>query len=234
MPEIVTATSARRLQAAVNQFKKSVPVPAVGKWQKLSDAELWAAVLGQIAVVGGEKSGHLLKVEIADNLDDWYQSLKESATTSARLKSIHRTLRKAGVRYVTDSAESCRKSQSASHNFELLEAYGGPTQYFRALSGVPEEAWRIGIVSDEMQYIRSKGARDLLIGLGLAENVIALDSRLQTVLKKTGISVPSDLASNRGKYKSLERELLEKVCKPCSISGAHFDRILFSKWKEIA
>ena len=82
-------------------------------------------------------------------------------------------------------------------------------------------------------YIRTKGARDLLIGLGLATNVIALDSRLQTVLKNVGAVLPSDVASNRAKYKLLEQELLEKVCQPCSITGAHLDRILFNKWQDV-
>ncbi len=104
--------------------------------------------------------------------------------------------------------------------------------YFTELADVPEEAWRVGIVSDEMQYMRSKGARDLLIDLGLVKDAIALDSRLQRVLTNVGISLPADLATNRVKYKSHERELLQKVCKPCSVTGAHFDRILFSKWKE--
>jgi hypothetical protein len=233
MPQLVTPAAARRLQDAIKRFSSSVPAPVSGNWKRLSDAELWAAVLGQISVVGGANSGDLLKAELADDLSDWYQTLR-AATPAARLKSIHRRLRSAGVRYVTDSPATCKKSGSATYNFDLLEAYGGPTKYFTELAGVPEEAWRVGIVSDEMQYIRSKGARDLLIGLGLVENAIALDSRLQTVLKNVGVSLPADLATNRVKYKSLELELLEKVCRPCRISGAHFDRILFGKWRAVA
>jgi hypothetical protein len=233
MPELVTSAAARRLQDAVKRFSSSVPAPVSGNWKSLSDAELWAAVLGQISVVGGANSGDLLKAELADDLADWYQTLL-AAAPAARLKSIHRRLRSAGVRYVTDSPATCKKSGSAAYNFDLLQAYGGPTKYFTELAGVPEETWRVGIVSDEMQYIRSKGARDLLIGLGLVENAIALDSRLQKILTNVGISLPADLATNRVKYKSLELELLQKVCQPCSITGAHFDRILFGKWREVA
>lgn len=233
MPQLVTQTAARRLQNAIKRFKSSVPAPVPDNWKRLSDAELWGAVLGQISVVGGANSGALLKAELAGNLADWYRTL-QTAAPAARLKSIHRRLRSAGVRYVTDSYATCRKSRSATYNFELLQAYGGPKKYFSELAGVPEEAWRVGIVSDEMQYIRSKGARDLLIGLGLVENAIALDSRLQKVLTNVGVLLPADLANNRVKYKSLEHELLQKVCKPCRISGAHFDRILFGKWREVA
>ncbi len=233
MPQLVTQAAARRLQDAIERFRSSVPAPVSGNWKRLSDAELWGAVLGQISVVGGANSGDLLKAELTGDLADWYQTLR-TAAPAARLKSIHRRLRSAGVRYVTDSPATCRKSGSATYNFDLLEAYGGPKKYFTELAGVPEEAWRVGIVSDEMQYIRSKGARDLLIGLGLVENAIALDSRLQKVLIRVGVSLPADLATNRVKYKSLELELLQEVCQPCCVSGAHFDRILFAKWREVA
>ena len=232
MSALVTPTAARWLKAAIKKFSSTVPAPVSGYWKGLTDAELWAAVLGQISVVGGANSGERLKSELAVDLTEWYQTLRRS-TPAARLKLIHSRLRGAGVRYVTDSPENCKKSIAAAYNFDLLETYGGPMRYFTDIAGVPEEAWRVGIIADEMQYIRSKGARDLLIGLGLAENAIALDSRLQAVLTKSGISLPTDLATNRVKYKSLERELLSKVCKPCSISGAHFDRILFNKWQEV-
>jgi len=233
MPSIITVTVARRLQKVVERFKHAVQAPISGNWEQMTDAELWGAVLGQIAVVGSANSGELLKTELADDLDSWYGELR-SASPAERRKAIHKRLRSASVRYVTADEQTCRKSKSAAYNFDLLEAYGGPRKYFANLASVPIEAWRVGIVSDEMIYIRSKGARDLLISLGLAENAIALDSRLQTVLKNAGASLPSDLATNRVKYKSLEQELLEKVCQPCSITGGHLDRILFSKWKEVA
>lgn len=225
--------SIKRLQEAVVRFKDEVPEPIAQRWEHLTDADLWAAVLGQIAVVGAANSGDLLKNALAEDLDSWFQSLT-TATPAARLKSIHVRMRTAGVRYVTKSSEHCKKSRSAAYDFEIMAGHGGPNAYFKKLSEVPDEEWRVGILSEEFQYVRSKGARDLLIGLGLVKNAIALDSRLQTVLKNVGARVPTDLATNRVRYKALERELLEGVCRPCSISGAHLDRILFAKWKEVA
>lgn len=232
MPPIITPTVARRLQKVVERFKHDVPPPS-GNWEQMTDAGLWGAVLVQIAVVGSANSGERLKRQLAHDLDSWYEKLK-SAPSASRQKAIHTRLRSARVRYVTADARTCKKSESAAYNFDLLEAYGGPKKYFTNLASVPIEFWRVGIVSDEMAYIRSKGARDLLIDLGLVENAIALDSRLQTVLKNVGASLPSDLATNRAKYRSLEQELLEKVCEPCSITGGHLDRILFSKWKKVS
>ncbi len=232
MSNYMNQVSVRRLQNAVKKFRDVVPRPASHRWKRLSDSELWAAVLGQIAVVGSANSGDLLKKELSKDLQTWFDDLAAAAPGS-RMRLIHARLRRAGVRYVTESSKNCKKSRSAAYDFDLLAAYGGPYSYFEKLSKIPDEAWRVGILSDEFQYIRSKGARDLLIGLGLVENAIALDSRLQTVLRNVGAEVPPDLAVNRVKYKSLERELLDKVCVPCAITGAHLDRILFSKWKEI-
>ena len=88
--------------------------------------------------------------------------------------------------------------------------------------------------TDEMADIKNKGARDLLIELGLVLNAIALDTRLKSVLKRLGANLPDDITTNRARYRSLEQELLSKICIPCSITGGHLDRILFNRWKEVA
>ncbi len=232
MSEFVTAIAERRLQEAVNRLKSSVVAPRVGNWKRLTDAELWGRVLVQISVVGGAKSGGRLQNQLEPMLAGWYEELR-AKKPGDRIKSIHEMLYKSRVRYVTASPETCKKSNAASYNFELLQAYGGPKKYFGDLAKVPEESWRVGIVSDEMQCIRSKGARDLLIGLGIVENAIALDSRLQKILSEAGVKLRNDLAVNRASYKLLESELLQKVCEPCGVTGAHFDRILFNNWKDL-
>ena len=89
------------------------------------------------------------------------------------------------------------------------------------------------MVADDLSYVKNKGARDLLIGLGLVQRAIAFDTRLIKVLNHLGAQLPNDLAFNKSKYKALETELIEKVCEPSEITGSHFDRILFSRSKEI-
>ena len=46
--------------------------------------------------------------------------------------------------------------------------------------------WRIAAVADDLAYVKNKGARDLLIGLGLVERAIAFDTRLVNVLEHLG------------------------------------------------
>ena len=93
--------------------------------------------------------------------------------------------------------------------------------------------WRIAAVADDLAYVKNKGARDLLIGLGLVERAIAFDTRLVNVLEHLDAKLPGDLAANKLKYKALETELIDAVCIPSEITGGHFDRILFSRYKEI-
>lgn len=233
MLDFITPSVAAKLKGFVELFRHEVSVPALDNWKFKSDAQLWAAVIGQIAVVGSAASGDSLARELEPDLEPWFTELREAAPAS-RLKAIHLRFRNAGVRYVTLDSASCKKAAAAAFNFELLGTYGGPKPYFRQLAAVPVESWRIGIVSDELAYIKNKGARDLLIGLGLAQSVIAFDTRLRTVLTKLGANLPPDLASNKIKYRMLEQELLAKVCGPCSISGGHLDRILFSRWRDVA
>jgi hypothetical protein len=75
---------------------------------------------------------------------------------------------------------------------------------------------------------KNKSARDTLIELRLAENCMALDTRIFGVLKKIGVFVsPKDI------YVQVEKELREKVASPLGISAALLDRILFRNYKDI-
>jgi hypothetical protein len=228
---VITPAVAKRLLEIVERFRDEVQVPAQGSWESMTAGALWAKVLGQIAVVGSAASGRALNEELGADVDAWFARLSQAAG-DARRREIHRRLRNAGVRYVTPDHLTCKKTGAALYDFDLLETYDGPRRYFEHLASVPVEDWRISIVADEMAYIRNKGARDLLIELGLVRNAIAFDSRLKTVLTKVGAELPKDVATNRARYRSLEQELIAKVCVPAGITGGHLDRILFNRSKE--
>ena len=232
MKQIITPTVSKRLTAIISQYKDEIADPVSGYWQSKRDGELWATVLGQIAVVGSAASGEALKVWLNGQEDSWFQDLT-TMVPKARLKAIHRCFREAGVRYASEDITKCKKTTAAAYNFEVLASYAGPKEYFSKVASVPVEAWRIAVVGDDLSYVKNKGARDLLIGLGLVKRAIAFDSRLASVLRHVGAQLPPDLAMSKPKYKSLETELIEKVCAPCGISGGHFDRILFAKAKAI-
>lgn len=228
---MLTSTVIKKLNAIVEKYKDVVPAPVPDNWKTKGDGELWSSVLGQIAVVGSAASGEAVKYALPD-WDGWYASLAVM-DTKQRLREIHRLLREAGVRYAAEDIAKCKKSAAANYNYTVLASYEGPKIYFKKIATIPHEAWRIAAVADDLSYIKNKGARDLLIGLGIVKRAIAFDSRLIGVLKHIGAQLPSDLAANKPKYKALETELIEKVCEPSEITGGHFDRILFGRYKEI-
>lgn len=228
---MLTSTTIKKLNAIVDQYKSVVPAPVPGNWETKEDGDLWASVIGQIAVVGSAASGDAVKDVLPDR-NGWYVRLL-AMNSKQRLKEIHRLLREAGVRYAAEDISKCKKSAAANYNFEVLASYDGPKSYFKRVATIPHEGWRIAAVADDLAYVKNKGARDLLIGLGLVERAIAFDTRLMTVLKHLGAKLPNDLAANKPKYKALETELIESVCVPSKITGGHFDRILFGRYKEI-
>ena len=228
---MITTKVARKLIALIEKYKLDVSAPAQGNWEGKSEGELWAHVLVQIAVVGRAASGKALNDVLTDK-QDWYERLV-SLSEKARAKQIHSRLRKAGVRYASGVLADCRKTTAAAYNFKILASHGGPHSYFEKVATVPLELWRVAVVGDDLAYIKNKGARDLLIGLGLVADAIAFDRRIVNVLLHLGATLPSDVATNKPRYKALESELLARVCKPCGVTGGHFDRILFKHYKEI-
>ena len=231
MKSIITPKISKKLIAIISQYKGEISDPVSGFWKSKGDEDLWASVLGQIAVVGSAASGLELKNWLNSRVG-WFQELA-GCDSKARLKAIHNCFREVGVRYASADIAKCKKSSAAAYNFEVLMSYGGPKEYFSKVATVPVEAWRIAVVADDLSYVKNKGARDLLIGLGLVKRAIAFDTRLVSVLTHLGAQLPPDLAMSKPKYKALETELIEKVCEPCSISGGYFDRILFAKAKSI-
>lgn len=228
---MLTSATIKKLITIVEKYKNDVPAPVSGNWKAKEDGDLWASVLGQIAVVGSAASGEAVKNALPD-WNEWYARLLKM-NSKQRLQKIHRLFRKAGVRYATEDISKCKKTDAANYNFEVLASYGGPKSYFKKVATIPHESWRIAAVADDLAYVKNKGARDLLIGLGLVERAIAFDTRVMSVLKHLGAELPDDIAASKRRYKALETELIEKVCVPNKITGGHLDRILFNRSKEI-
>ena len=68
---------------------------------------------------------------------------------------------------------------------------------------------------------------------GLVRNAIALDVRIQNVLKKIGIKIPKGLETNPKLYNEVEKDVLLKICKPLGLLGIQFDRMLYQNYENI-
>jgi hypothetical protein len=100
------------------------------------------------------------------------------------------------------------------------------------LAQVKEDRARIQSVIDAFKFIKNKGARDLLMELGLVKDAIALDVRIKNIFGKLGISTPKTF-SNLRIYDQVESDILTKICKPLNFTGVELDRILYQNYAAI-
>ncbi|MCX7096399.1 MAG: hypothetical protein NTV43_00660 [Methylococcales bacterium] len=228
---MVSKQSVAKLKKIVKKYKDEINLPKLGKWKKMSDNDIWTAIVIQVVVVGGS-APHVKVKELLSSQENWY-GLLLNLSPKKRTTEIHNILRSAGVRYVSENKGDCRKTDALVKNLALLESLEGPKIYLQRISKISDEAERVSAIIKDMSYIKNKGARDFLIGVGLIENAIAFDVRVKKVLELCGIELPNNLANNKSAYKELETELIDKVCRPLEVSGSVLDRILYQKNNEI-
>ena len=235
MPEsipVLGMESVAKLRALVETFKSGIELPQIGAWKSMNDDTLWLTVVRQVGVVGRAEPAAALFNAMTERDPGWYSMLIAS-NDSRRATEINKVLHEFGVRYASEDSRKCRKTHSLINNLLLMHSRGGPRAYVEHIAQVDSEYARVGLVSREMAYIKNKGARDWLIGLGLLRNALAFDVRLLNALKYLGADLPDKLQSNIALYRKVEAELIEKVCRPCDVTGAVLDRILFQRYNEI-
>ena len=69
--------------------------------------------------------------------------------------------------------------------------------------------------------------------LGIVEDSIALDIRIQNVLKKIGIKIPQGVQNNPKLYGQFESDIIEKICKHLGLRGVEFDRLIYQNYEGI-
>jgi hypothetical protein len=198
-------------------------------WRNRDADQLWLKVISQIVVAGNAAPGCVVESSQVIKRQLAFSRLK-LMRPAARRVVLHRVLRAIGTRYVGKSATRSKKISAALHNFRALDQAGGPKRFFGNIAALESTAEKIELLQEKFQYYKSKGARDTLIDLQLAENCMALDRRIGQILKQVGAHVPDPIDRE---YERIERELIEGVAKPCRVSGGELDRILFQNYGEI-
>jgi len=236
MSQILNDQKARVLQKLVVRYRDHAgPADA---WKRKTPDQLWLKVLSQIVVVGDAGAGYELERNRRIQKKVSLAKLKKFRSDEALQRHLHQVLGEIGARYVSQSKgdwKKDRKAAAAAHNFRVLMEAGGPRRFFEQVAALDSEHERIrflrkGQKPQRLKYYGKKGARDTLIELGLAENCMALDARIQRLLKKLGVKIKGSIDRN---YEDIERELIERVAKPCGISGGKLDRILFQNYRDI-
>jgi hypothetical protein len=207
--------------------------PRRDRWRTVDDSDLWRMVLSQVCVVGSSAGWDRVKASgDAESALSFASLLKQ--TELSRAKTIHRVLRRHGVRYVPLDAGLCRKTRALLQNFAFLaELPLGAKGYLQSLAGLPDDRARVQRVTRDFAYVKNKGARDLLIELDLGRTLVAFDVRVLNLLKAAGAQVPDDVQMNKQRYEALQTAVVEQVCKPAGLSGAEFDRVLYRNYDEM-
>ena len=226
MTPFLSPSQSRQLQKIAKRNKKGVKL---GKpWNQWTDDNLWRKVLGQIAVVGragpGERLQHDPKIKKLVSI----QKLKRLRSNAQLQKYLHDVFVKVKVRFVGRNWKTDKKAKAGMKNFRTVMAAGGPKEFFQKIDDKKREKERIEALKKSLEYFGNKGARDTAIELRLADDCVALDTRIYAVLEMVGVKAsPDDI------YEQIEKELVEKVATPIGISGALLDRILFKKYNQI-
>jgi hypothetical protein len=207
--------------------------PKPDAWRHLDQDGAWKHFVYQVAVVGDSSAYDRLVASSQAQRELHFDHL-ERLGPEERRETVHRVLRTYRVRYAAADPQKCRKTSALVRNLTFLSDFrGGPLGYLASLASIAEEESRVNRVAHDMCYIKHKGARDLLAELGLAVAVVALDTRLITILNRLGVSTAPDLQTNPQRYADFERELLSRVCAPLGITGVELDRILYRNYDAI-
>jgi hypothetical protein len=161
-----------------------------------------------------------------------YESLSKLQSDYELKKTINQVLLAIGTRYAQTNPDKCLKTQALVHKFGQVSKEGGPVSFLKKLSQFRDDNERIQFVIRSFKFIKNKGARDLLMELGIVRETIALDVRMQNIFGKLEIEFPRNI-SNPKVYDQIEEDILFKVCKPLGISGVELDRMLYQNYDEI-
>ena len=231
---MLSPSAAKEMISVVQGFIESTRhrFPVRDAWRKLDDDGVWKHIVYQVCVVGSSASyERLVQSEVAQKVLEYGSLIAVGGDEQARV--INKSLRDHGVRYASANIAKCPKTRALVRNLNFLAHFPeGPTGYLRSLSLVHENE-RIERVMRDLSYIKLKGARDLLAELGLALDVIALDSRVLGILRSFGADVPKDTPTDPVKYQAIEQTLLSQVCRPLGITGVELDRILYWNYQNI-
>ena len=218
-------------------FYSKTKIPQKNNWKTWTDNDVWLHMVVQVIAVGGSKPAEKFEKDTKLKSKVTYEKLTQIKEKEEMKKTINQVLRAVGTRFASSKISKCKKTDALVHNFNILMNFkGGPKGLLRRLAdfrGPNADKRRIKYVMKIFSYIKSKGARDYLMELGLVEDAIALDTRIQNIFNKIGIMIPKGFENNPKLYDEIENDILMKICKPIGISGIEFDRILYQNYDDI-
>jgi hypothetical protein len=215
-------------------------------WDAPAEAA-WQRVIGQISAVGSSRSWDALGTETMRQAF----SVSRIRASKDPVVYVHRLLVKAKVRYCSPEKETSVKASAISVNAHLpfvADAAGEVPlrERLREQVGDPDE--RTGLwtpdqarsarrlLIQELHFFGPKSASDFLLGLGLADSLLAFDVRLlHLLIDDLGWSPDCRACVSRlADYEMLEARVLRVIGEPLGMTGLLLDRLLFQHYKELS
>lgn len=210
-------------------------VEPIDRWRTLGDDGIWRTIVGQVAVIGRSRPWEKMN-------DAWNGSGLEYAVIppvldaggiNAVAELIQQRFAEGGVRYVGSGAAPSAKARACARNLVRVRALGGPTRFAEIVENIHDDHERIELARALLAMVAEKGARDLLMGLGLLRNSIALDARVMRVLREAKLTDEEKAPSDRATYAALEREVIAEIAAPLNIEPVVVDRTLYQRTDEV-
>jgi len=219
------------------QFLPKTKIPRKNNWKNKMNNDIWLDIVRQVIVVGSSKGVERLEKRTEFMSQISYEKLVQIKNEDELKKRINEVLRAVGTRYASSDISKCKKTNAIVHNLKVLKNFkDGPRELLKKLSGFRgnnTDKRKIKYIMKIFQYMKSKGSRDFLMELGLVENAIALDVRIQNIFNKIDIKLPKGFETKQKLYDDIEKDILSKICKPLKLLGVEFDRMLYQNYENI-
>ena len=220
----------------IKKYKNRTYFEKKDRWKRLSNDQLWDKLVVQVMVVGSSDGYDRYQERPDLKKIIRFRNLLKVNDEKAIAQKINFVLREARIRYASKSINKCNKTQALIHNFKILKkAKNNLVGILKRISAfeVNSDLRKVKYLMKIFKYIKSKGARDYLMGMGICTNTIAIDIRIQNIFKSVGLRIPTTALNNQSIYDTVEKEIVTKICKPLRIEPVKFDRILYQNYDSI-
>lgn len=213
-----------KLLHVIGKLASHTKTPALGRWKKLSDEDLWNHIVSQVCVMGSavpmeklHSTGNRLAFESALSLGTLSTKRNKSAYIESQLTKFKAT------RFKNKAA---RRLAAALVNPSIVQ--GTRVVLLADLPRGDSDAMREEILKRSKSLFKRKSVSDLMITVGLSHDVVALDQRVVGLLNTHfGYNRQfSSLQASRSIYLSVE-DCLRDVCKEANVTLGRLDRMLF-------
>jgi len=217
-----------KIACVVRELKSEIHLNDYGIWKTMlreNPEELWIELVGQFCYVRGVR----LWEKLRKRKEDWerfhkkmeLENLVKQENLAEYIKGVFREFKP--TIYWRKAAD---KIARFAKNPDVVE--DGKLVLFDGLEDLNEDARRTRLLERTRGFFKMKSISDLMIGIGMAKDLIAFDTRIVRFLNDhLGANVKTGkVQSNKKLYKRIEEEL-RRICREIEIPLSLLDRILF-------